>query len=108
MLHLVEAEFVSKTPHADDRPQLQKQAALQVWATESFGMDIDIAYKLESLLSESGMKDVQKVSFDYGFGVLAVDPAQKDISAESFVKVFRTVDTKIPGKFLKVATYRDQ
>jgi hypothetical protein len=107
-LHLVEAEFVSKTPVPDNLPQLQKQAALQVWATESFGMDIDIAYKMEALLSEAGLKDVQKMTFDYGFGALAVDPAQKNVSAEAFVECFRTVDTKIPGRFLDVATHNDQ
>jgi SAM-dependent methyltransferase len=108
VLHLVEAEFVSKTPVPDNLPQLQKQAALQVWATESFGMDIDIAYKMEALLSEAGLKDVQKMTFDYGFGALAVDPAQKNVSAEAFVECFRTVDTKIPGRFLDVATHNDQ
>jgi hypothetical protein len=97
VLQLVEAEFVPKTPHADDRPQLRKQAALQIWATASFGMDIDIAYKMEELLTEAGLKDVQKVSFDHGYGALAVDPAQKNVSAEVFVECFRTVDTKVPG-----------
>jgi SAM-dependent methyltransferase len=100
-LHLVEIEFISKTaPHPSSRPQLQKQSKLQQWSTKEFGMDIDIAYKLPDLLKESGFEDVKLVQFDHGYGALARDPAQKDISAELWVECFRTVDTKMPRKLL--------
>lgn len=98
-LQLVEIEFISKTnPHPDSRPQLQKQAALQKWSTETFGMDIDIAYRLADLFRDAGLEGVETVAFDHGYGALARDPGQKDVSAELWVECFRTVDTKIPGE----------
>lgn len=98
-LHLVEIEFISKTdPHPDSRPQLQKQAALQKWSTATFGMDIDIAYRLPDLMKDAGLEGVETLQFDHGYGALARDPDQKEVSAQLWVECFRTVDTKIPCK----------
>ncbi|KAF2626055.1 hypothetical protein BU25DRAFT_472892 [Macroventuria anomochaeta] len=100
-LHLVEIEFISETNlHPSPRPQLQKQIALQQWATAEFGMNIDIAYKLPDLLKDAGFEDVEVVQFDHGYGALASDPSQKSVSAELWVECFRALDTKIPSKFL--------
>lgn len=100
-IQLVEAEWIDPENPALEatRPQLKKQAALQKWSTASFGMDIDIAYKLEGLLKDAGLEDVGKVQFDHGYGALAKADDQKNASAELWVECFRTLDEKIPGKF---------
>lgn len=99
-IQLVEAEWINPQNLADEatRPQLKKQAALQEWSTASFGMDIHIAYKLEGLLRDAGLEDVQKVQFDHGYGALAKAQDQRNVSAELWVECFRTLDEKIPGK----------
>ena len=61
-------------------------------------MDIDIAYRLEDLFRDAGLEEVETLQFDHGYGALARDPAQKDVSAELWVECFRTVDSKITGK----------
>lgn len=99
-IQLVEAEWIDpKNPASPvSRPNLSKQAALQVWSTESFGMDIHIAYKLEDLLKGAGFKDVTKVQFNHGYGALARDPGQGNVSAELWVDCFRPLGEKIPGR----------
>ncbi|KAF4333983.1 methyltransferase [Fusarium beomiforme] len=97
-IQLVEVEWINPKSPADEktRPQLRKQAALQEWSTESFGMDIHIAYKLEGLLRDAGLEDIQKVQFDHGYGALARVDDQRNVSAELWVECFRTLDEKIP------------
>ncbi|KAL2265887.1 hypothetical protein VTJ83DRAFT_6987 [Remersonia thermophila] len=97
-IQLVEAEWIDPANPASEvtRPELAKQAALQKWSTASFGMDIDIAYKLEKLLSDAGLEDVGVVQFDHGYGALAKAESQKNVSAELWVDCFRTLDEKIP------------
>ncbi|KAL2792988.1 methyltransferase family protein [Aspergillus keveii] len=97
-IQLVEAEWIDPENPAspETRPNLSKQAALQVWSTESFGMDINIAYKLEDLLKDAGFEDVTKVQFDHGYGALARDPGQRNVSAELWVDCFRPLGEKIP------------
>ncbi|KAL2856517.1 methyltransferase family protein [Aspergillus pseudoustus] len=97
-IQLVEAEWIDPKSPASPvaRPNLSKQAALQVWSTESFGMDIHIAYKLEDLLKDAGFEDVTKVQFDHGYGALARDPGQGNVSAELWVDCFRPLGEKIP------------
>jgi hypothetical protein len=99
-IQLVEAEWIDPENPASPktRPNLSKQAALQVWSTESFGMDINIAYKLEDLLKDAGFEDVTKVQFDHGYGALARDPEQRNVSAELWVDCFRPLGEKIPGR----------
>jgi hypothetical protein len=101
-IQLVEAEWIDPDNPASPgtRPNLSKQAALQVWSTESFGMDINIAYKLEDLLKDAGFEDVTKVQFDHGYGALARDPEQRNVSAELWVDCFRPLGEKIPGELL--------
>ncbi|KAL4783845.1 methyltransferase family protein [Aspergillus varians] len=98
-IQLVEAEWIDPDHPAspETRPNLSKQAALQVWSTESFGMDIHIAYKLEDLLRDAGFEDVTKVQFDHGYGALARDPEQRNASAELWVDCFRPLGEKIPN-----------
>lgn len=100
-LHLVEIEFIPRaTPHhPDSQPQLQRQAEMQKWSTATFGMDIDIAYRLADLLRGAGLEDVRMLQFDHGYGALAHDPGQKDVSAELLIECFRTLDTKMPREF---------
>ncbi|KAL3462224.1 methyltransferase family protein [Aspergillus heterothallicus] len=97
-IQLVEAEWIDPQNPAspETRPNLSKQAALQVWSTETFGMDIHIAYKLEALLKEAGFEDATKVQFDHGYGALAKDPEQRNVSAELWVDCFRPLGEKIP------------
>jgi SAM-dependent methyltransferase len=99
-IQLVEIEFIDPANPAT-LPQLQKQELMQKWSTASFGMDIDIAYKLEGLLKEANFTNVTKVQFDHGYGANARSAAQRDVSAELWVECFRSLDTKIPaGKIL--------
>ncbi|KFX98274.1 hypothetical protein O988_04449 [Pseudogymnoascus sp. VKM F-3808] len=95
-IQLVEIEFIDPANPAT-LPQLQKQALMQKWSTASFGMDIDIAYKLEDLLTEANFTNVTKVQFDHGYGAKARSAAQRDVSAELWVECFRSLDTKIPA-----------
>ncbi|KAL4863814.1 hypothetical protein BDV12DRAFT_201748 [Aspergillus spectabilis] len=97
-IQLVEAEWINPDHPAppETRPNLSKQAALQVWSTEAFGMDIHIAYKLENLLRDAGFEDVTKIQFDHGYGALARDPSQQNVSAELWVDCFRPLGEKIP------------
>jgi hypothetical protein len=94
-IQLVEIELIDRANPAT-LPQLQKQALMQEWSTESFGMDIDIAYKLVDLLKEANFTNVTKVQFDHGYGAKARSAAQLDVSAELWVECFRSLDTKIP------------
>jgi SAM-dependent methyltransferase len=105
-IQLVEAEWIDPANPASEetRPELAKQAALQRWSTESFGMDIDIAYKLEKLLSDAGLEDVGVVQFDHGYGALAKAESQKNVSAELWVECFRTLDDKIPSESHQTTT----
>ena len=94
-IQLVEAEWIDEAnPHS--LPELQRQSALQRWSTETFGMDIHIAYKLESLLDGAGFINVQKTQFDHGYGAKARSQDQKDASAELWVECFRSLDAKMP------------
>jgi hypothetical protein len=96
-IQLVEIEFIDPAnPAPDSRPQLQKQALMQKWSTAQFGFDIDIAYKIEDLLVETGFTEVEKVQWDHGYGALARSEQQKDASAELWVECFRSLDAKIP------------
>jgi hypothetical protein len=73
---------------------------MQQWSTASFGMDIDIAYKLEDLLKEAGFENVSKVQFDHGYGAKARSAAQRNGSAELWVECFRSLDQKLAGEKL--------
>jgi len=98
-IQLVEIEFIDPANPAA-LPQLQKQALMQKWSTASFGMDIDIAYKLEDLLKDAGFTNVSKVQFDHGYGAKARSAAQRNGSAELWVECFRSLDQKLAGKML--------
>lgn len=94
-IQLVEAEWIDpKSPHS--LPELHKHALMQQWSTSTFGMDIDIAYKVEHLLTEAGFINVRKTQFAHGYGALARRPDQKDGSAELYVECFRSIDAKMP------------
>lgn len=94
-IQLVEVEWINqKNPHR--LPELYKHSLMQEWSTKSFGMDINIAYKLEGLLEDAGFVNVQKVQFSHGYGALAHSPTQKDASAELYVECFRSMDAKMP------------
>lgn len=104
-IQLVEIEFIDPANPAT-LPQLHKQALMQKWSTASFGMDIDIAYKLGNLLKEANFTNVTKVQFAHGYGAKARSAAQRDVSAELWVECFRSLDTKIPaGKILLFVLY---
>ena len=95
-LQLVEAEWIdAEVP--TDLPEQAKLAQLQRWSTASFGMDIDIAYKLEGMLSRQGFVNVHKYQYNHGYGYLAREKEQGDPSAELYVECFRTVDEKMPS-----------
>ena len=94
-IQLVEAEWIDpKNPH--HLPELYKHSLMQQWSTKTFGMDINIAYKLENLLEDAGFTNVQKKHFNHGYGALAHSPSQKDASAELYVECFRSIDAKMP------------
>ncbi|KAL8687135.1 MAG: hypothetical protein Q9218_006608 [Villophora microphyllina] len=94
-IELVEVEWINpEKPH--NLPELHKHALMQQWSTKTFGMDIDIAYKLEDLLAEAGFVNVRKKQFNHGYGALARRPEQKDGSAELYVECFRSLDGKMP------------
>ncbi|KAL8996933.1 MAG: hypothetical protein Q9188_006449 [Gyalolechia gomerana] len=94
-IQIVEVEWIDpKNPHS--LPELQKHALMQRWSTSTFGMDIDIAYKVEDLLKKTGFINVGKTQFDHGYGALARKPDQRDGSAELYVECFRSVDAKMP------------
>lgn len=95
-IQLVEAEWID--PNNPQRlPELHKHSLMQKWSTSAFGMDIDIAYKLERMLKDAGFVNVQKTQFDHGYGALSHSPDQKDASAELYVECFRSVDAKMPS-----------
>lgn len=94
-VQLVEIEFIDPNNPAQ-LPGLKKQASMQKWSTEAFGMDIDIAYKLDTLLKDAGFINVTKIQFDHGYGAKARAPDQRDVSAELWVECFRSLDSKIP------------
>ncbi|KAI9803144.1 MAG: hypothetical protein M1833_001215 [Piccolia ochrophora] len=94
-LQLVEAEWIDPATRHLQSPLLQKQAHLQEWSTLQFGMDINIAFKLEDLLREVGFVDVNTVQFQHGYGAKAKDKTQGNVSAELWVECFRTLDSKI-------------
>ncbi|KAI4251097.1 MAG: hypothetical protein LQ352_005064 [Teloschistes flavicans] len=94
-IELVEVEWIDPDkPHR--LPELHKKALMQQWSTKTFGMDIDIAYKLGDILAEVGFVNVQKTQFNHGYGALARQPEQKDGSAELYVECFRNLDEKMP------------
>ncbi|KAL9596516.1 MAG: hypothetical protein Q9219_005737 [cf. Caloplaca sp. 3 TL-2023] len=94
-IQIVEVEWIDpQRPHS--LPELHKHSLMQQWSTSTFGMDIDIAYKIEGLLEKAGFVNVAKTQFDHGFGALAHKPEQKDGSAELYVECFRSIDTKMP------------
>lgn len=96
-LQLVEAEWINvHSPSA--LPRLHQQELLQAWSTESFGMNIHIAYELETYLRDAGFENIQKVQFDHGYGAKAKDPTQASASAELWVECFRTLDSKIGSR----------
>lgn len=99
-IQIVEVEWIDpKNPHR--LPELHKHALMQQWSTRTFGMDIDIAYKVEDLLKETGFINVGKTQFDHGYGAKARRPDQRDASAELYVECFRSIDAKMPaGKYL--------
>ena len=59
-------------------------------------MDMDIAYKVISLLEKAGFVNVSKTQFDHGYGALAYQPDQRDESAELYIECFRSIDSKMP------------
>lgn len=94
-IQLVEVEWIDlKNPHR--LPELYKHSLMQEWSTKSFGMDINIAYKLENMLKNVGFINIQKVQFSHGYGALAHSQTQKDASAELYVECFRSIDAKMP------------
>lgn len=94
-IQLVEVEWIDpKNPHS--LPELYKCSLMQEWSTKSFGMDINIAYKLEALLESAGFTNIQKVQFRHGYGPLAHSLIQKDASVELYVECFRSLDAKMP------------
>ena len=94
-LELVEVEWIDPAnPHT--LPELHKHSLMQKWSTRTFGMDIDIAYKLEDILKDAGYSNVSKTQFNHGYGALARAPHQKDTSSELYVECFRSVDGKMP------------
>ncbi|KAL8736868.1 MAG: hypothetical protein Q9181_002259 [Wetmoreana brouardii] len=95
-IQLVEVEWIDpKNPHS--LPELRKHALMQQWSTSTFGMDIDIAYKIGGLLTETGFINVRKTQFAHGYGALARRPDQEDGSAELYVECFRSIDAKMPS-----------
>ncbi|KAL8941768.1 MAG: hypothetical protein Q9216_002053 [Gyalolechia sp. 2 TL-2023] len=95
-IQIVEVEWIdSETPHS--LPELHKHALMQQWSTSTFGMDIDIAYKVENLLKGAGFINIRKIQFDHGYGALARKPEQGDGSAELYVECFRSIDAKMPA-----------
>jgi len=96
-LQLVEAEWINPSKPVE-LPQLRKQAILQKWSTEQFGMDIDIAYRLEDYLRSAGFDHIQKVQFDHGYGAKAKDTNFANPSAELWVECFRSLDTKLDAE----------
>ncbi|ORY63586.1 S-adenosyl-L-methionine-dependent methyltransferase [Pseudomassariella vexata] len=107
-MQLVEVEWVPQGPIPDSNPQLQKQVKMQRFFSGQFGMDIDLAYRLEDVLREAGLEDVQKIQFDHGYGASAKDPQMREISSIISTEVFRGLDVKIGDGIPGVATNSDE
>ena len=97
-IQLVEGQWVDRDHPFDPvtHPNLDKMYRLQWWFTETSGMDIFVAYKLEDLLKEAGFKNVQKTQYTLGYGALAKSPEWAKRSADYWVHTFRGLRELLP------------
>jgi Methyltransferase domain len=105
-IQLVEAEWID-AKHPSKLPELTRQAAMQEWSTKTFGMDIDIAYKLADLLAEAGFVNVKTTQYDHGYGAKARAEDQKAASVDLWVECFRSLDAKMPLGKLPMSSGRN-
>ena len=97
-MQLVEAQWIIPDV-SDQRPEQKKLNLVQTWSTESFGMDIHVWNKLETLLRAEGCEDIVVESFDLGYGAEAKRPEDRNVSAELWVESFRHLASKITGEW---------
>lgn len=97
-VQLVEAQWIIPDV-SDQRPEQKKLNLVQTWSTESFGMDIHVWNKLETLLRAEGCEDIVVESFDLGYGAEAKRPEDRNVSAELWVESFRHLASKITGEW---------
>jgi hypothetical protein len=101
---LVEAQWVDRDHRFDaaQYPNLAKQTTLQKWSTDTFGMDIFIAYNLEDHIKELGFQNVSTQQFELGYGAKAKEESWKAPSVDLWVNTFssfgeRWPESGIPG-----------
>lgn len=97
-VQLVEAQWIIPDV-SNQRPEQKKLNLVQTWSTESFGMDIHVWNKLETLLRAEGCEDIVVESFDLGYGAEAKRPEDRNVSAELWVESFRHLASKISGEW---------
>ncbi|ORX98955.1 hypothetical protein BCR34DRAFT_495689 [Clohesyomyces aquaticus] len=109
-IELVEGQWIDRDEPFDAAwyPNLARQTKLQKWSTDTFGMDIWIADKLEDELKEIGYENVKKTQHELGYGAKAKTMEWKIASTSLWVDTFRSFSERWPeGGIPEVAETRE-
>lgn len=93
-IQLGEMEWIEPTART---PLQAKQSTLQKWICNTFGMDLEVVYKLEDFLKDAGFKNIQRFKFTHGIGAKAREEKWRDPSVDMWSHTFRSFEEKMPA-----------
>lgn len=95
-IQIVEAQWIlDNVP--DDHPEEKKLNAVQTWSCESAGLDLHIWKRLEGLLKNEGIEDLEVISFDLGYGATTKRKQDQNWTAELLPESFRHLAHQMQG-----------